>query len=121
MNTMTIDLQLFEALTEIGIKPDSAKRVERQVELAIAQGHKAIRDEIREQQAGLMSKHDGLELKAELKQDIAEVRREISDVRQEISEAKADFSKAMNDQTWKLIVAVMAINGLTLAGFKLLG
>ena len=32
---MPIELSLYEALTEAGVKPDSARRVERQVEAAI--------------------------------------------------------------------------------------
>jgi len=101
---MPIELSLYEALTEAGVKPDSARRVERQVEAAITRGQESVRAEMHSQ---LMTKADGLLLKNELKKDIAEVR--------------ADFNKAMNDQTWKLIVAIVAINGLTLAGFKLLG
>lgn len=114
MSTMTIDLHLFEALTEIGIKPDAAKRVERQVELAIAQGQQAVRAEIREQQTSLMTKQDGLALKIEFKADIAEVKADIAELRDEMR-------KGFNDITWRLVTFVVAANGLTLAAFKYLG
>lgn len=43
---MPIELSLYEALTEAGVKPDSARRVERQVEAAIVRGQEAVRAEM---------------------------------------------------------------------------
>jgi hypothetical protein len=101
---MPIELSLYEALTEAGVKPDSARRVERQVEAAITQGQEAVRAEMHDQ---LMTKADGVELRNEFKQDIAALR--------------TDMHKALNDQTWKLVTFVVAANGIMLAALKYLG
>ena len=101
---MPIELSLYEALTEAGVKPDSARRVERQVEAAITQGQEAVRAEMHDQ---LMTKADGVELRNEFKQDIAALR--------------TDIHKALNDQTWKLVTFVVAANGIMLAALKYLG
>lgn len=101
---MPIELSLYEALTEAGVKPDSARRVERQVEAAITKGQEAVRAEMHDQ---LMTKADGVELRNEFKQDIAALR--------------TDMHKALNDQTWKLVTFVVAANGIMLAALKYLG
>ncbi len=101
---MPIELSLYEALTEAGVKPDSARRVERQVEAAITQGQEAVRAEMHDQ---LMTKADGVELRNEFKQELAALR--------------TDMHKALNDQTWKLVTFVVAANGIMLAALKYLG
>jgi len=90
---MPIELSLYEALTEAGVKPDSARRVERQVEAAIVRGQEAVRAEMHDQ---LMTKADGIDL-------------------------RADMHKALNEQTWKLVTFVVAANGIMLAALKYLG
>ena len=120
--SMTIELSLYEALTDIGVKPDAARRVERQIEATITQGHEAARAQAAKSQEifraemldQLMTKADGLSMKMELKQDISELR-------QDMSNHRADLLKAMNDQTWKLVTFVVAANGIMLAALKYLG
>lgn len=108
---MPIELSLYEALTEAGVKPDSARRVERQVEAAITQGQEAVRAEMHDQ---LMTKADGVELRNELIQ----VRNEF---KQDIAALRTDMHKTLNDQTWKLVTFVVAANGIMLAALKYLG
>lgn len=90
---MTIDLTLYEALTEAGVKPDAAHRVERQFEASILRSQAAVRAEMHEQ---LMTKADGLRL-------------------------EATMHKSMTDLTWKLVSFVVAANSIMLAAFKYLG
>ncbi len=108
---MPIELSLYEALTEAGVKPDAARRVERQVEAAIVRGQEAVRAEMHDQ---LMTKADGVLLKNELKQDLAVVKQDLADLR-------SDMHKALNEQTWKLVTFVVAANGIMLAALKYLG
>ena len=89
---------MYEALTDAGVKPDAARKVEREVEAAIQAGHEAMRAEMRD---NLMTKADGAQLKAELKADMGQL--------------KSDLLKAMNEQTWKLIGFVVVFNSLLLA------
>lgn len=102
--TMVIEIHMYEALTEAGVKPDTARKVERQVEAAIAAGQEAVRAEVHEK---LMTKADGVQLKSELKADMAEM--------------ESRLLRAMNDQTWKLVSFVVVANGAMLAIFKFLG
>jgi len=97
---MPIELSLYEALTEAGVKPDSARRVERQVEAAISRGQEAVRAEMHDQ---LMTKADGTKLEASL------------------HKMEANLHKALNEQTWKLVTFVVAANGIMLAVLKYLG
>jgi signal recognition particle GTPase len=97
MNMMPIELSLYEALTEAGVKPDAARRVERQLETAIAKGQEAVRAEVHEQ---LMTKADGVVLKNEI---------------------KAELHKAMGELTWKMATLVIGANGAMVALFKFLG
>ena len=97
--SMTIELSVYEALTDVGVKPDAARRVERQIESAIASGQEAMRREMTDQ---LMTKADGAGLKADLQKGIAEMQKSITDL------------------TWKLVTFVVAANGMMLAAFKLI-
>ncbi len=96
MSMPLVQLSMYEALTEAGVKPDAARKVERQVEIAIQAGQDAVRAEIREQ---LMTKADGQQMKAEI---------------------TAEILKAMNEQTWKLVGFVVVANGIMLAILRLL-
>lgn len=104
MNMPTLDLALFEALTEAGVKPETARRVEKKVESAILAGHDAVRTELRtEMFEHLMTKTDGARLEGR------------------IAESETRMLKAINDNTWKMVAFVLAANGLMLTVFKLLG
>ena len=103
MSMPPIQLSMYEALTEAGVKPDAARKVERQVESAIQAGQDAVRAEMREQ---LMTKTDVQQMKAELKEEIGSFR--------------SDLLKAMNEQTWKLVGFVVVANGIMLAVLRLL-
>lgn len=92
MSMPLIQLSMYEALTEAGVKPDAARKVERQLESAIQAGQDAVRAEMREQ---LMTKADGESIKAEV-------------------------LKALNEQTWKLVGFVVVANGIMLAILRLL-
>ena len=87
---MSIELNMYEALTSAGVEPDAARQVERQFEAAIRAGHESMRTEVRQQ---LMTKSDGSELKVEL-------------------------LRALNEQTWKLVSFVVVANGIMLAILK---
>lgn len=103
MSMPLVRLSMYEALTEAGVKPDTARKVEREVEAAIQAGQDGVRAEMREQ---LMTKADGQQLKSELKQEIAELR--------------SDVLKALNEQTWRLVGFVVVANGAMLALLKYL-
>ena len=92
MSMPLIQLSMYEALTEAGVKPDAARKVERQLESAIQAGQDAVRAEMREH---LMTKADGESIKAEV-------------------------LKALNEQTWKLVGFVVVANGIMLAILRLL-
>ena len=92
MSMPLIQLSMYEALTEAGVKPDAARKVERQLESAIQAGQDAVRAEMRGQ---LMTKADGESIKAEV-------------------------LKALNEQTWKLVGFVVVANGIMLAILRLL-
>ena len=101
--SMSMQIELFEALTEAGIKPEAARKVERQVELAISAGHDALRSEL----LGIVAnKTDVAELRAATKADIAEL--------------KADVHKTINFQMWRLVLFIVAATTLTQGIFKFL-
>jgi hypothetical protein len=93
---MQVTLSLFEALTEAGVKPESARKVERQVEAAIQNGQSDLRSELKEQ---AFTKADGAQLETRL---------------------ITELHKSMNDLTWKLVTFVVLANGGMLAIFKYL-
>ena len=95
MSMPAIQIDLYEALTEAGVKPDAARRVERQVELAIVSGHEAVRSDMLDR---LMTKEDGLKLRAELKQDMADLRAELKqDTTALRNELKQDTTALRNE------------------------
>jgi hypothetical protein len=100
---MSMQIELFEALTEAGIKPEAARKVERQVELAISAGHDSLRSELLDIVA---TKADVAELRAATKADMAELR--------------AYLHKAINEQMWKLVLFILAATTLTQGMFKFL-
>lgn len=94
---MLVETSIYEALTEAGVKPDSARRVERQVEGAITRGHDLVRAEMHEQ---LMTKAETVKLEAA------------------ILKVESSMQKTLNEQTWKLVTFVIAANGIMLAALK---
>ena len=100
---MSMQIELFEALPAIGIKPEAARKVERQVELAISAGHDSLRSELLDIVA---TKADVAELRAATKADMAELR--------------AYLHKAINEQMWKLVLFILAATTLTQGMFKFL-
>jgi len=73
---MPMQIELFEALTEAGIKPEAARKIERQVEMAIRAGHGSLRSEVGQKTA--------------IKADIAEL--------------KVDLRKMIIVQMWRLVI-----------------
>ncbi len=90
---MSMQIELFEALTEAGIKPEAARKVERQVELAISAGQDSMKSEIFD--------------KVATKADIAELR--------------ADMHKTINTQMWRLVVFIISATTLVQVLLKFLG
>ncbi len=118
---MSMQIELFEALTEAGIKPEAARKVERQVELAISAGHDALRSEL----LGIVAnKTDVAELRAATKADIAELKADVADLRAatkaDIAELRADVHKTINFQMWRLVLFIVAATTLTQGIFKFL-
>lgn len=129
---MSMQIELFEALTEIGIKPEAARKVERQVELAISAGHDALRSELlgivaTKSDVGELrtatdrlraaTKADIAELRTATKADIAELR---AATKADMAELKAYLHKAINEQMWKLVLFILAATTLTQGMFKFL-
>ncbi len=92
MSMPLVQLSMYEALTEAGVKPDAARQVERQVEAAIQAGQDAVRAEMREQ---LMTKADGESvLRAEI---------------------MTELHKLINDLTIEMFGAMLASTGIIVA------
>lgn len=101
-----MELELYQALTEAGIHPDSAHRIEKNVELAITQGQESLRTELF---THLMTKPDGLALRNEFKSEMHGLKVEMSEHRAEFkndihhlkdelrSEFKSDLSHLRNE------------------------
>lgn len=132
MSMPAIQIDLYEALTEAGVKPDAARRVERQVELAIVSGHEAVRSDMLDR---LMTKEDGLKLRAELKQDMADLRTELkqdiadlrTELKQDMADLRAEFRcditdvhKALGSQTLRILGLVFVMNSAMLAASRYL-
>ena len=103
MDMPAIHIDFYEALTEAGVKPDTARRVERQVELAIVSSHDAIRQELPER---LMTKHDGDAMASALRQEIAQLRTELH--------------QGLHGLTWRMVGLLIASHSALLAALKYL-
>lgn len=93
----TIELGLYEALTEVGIPPDTARKVERQFESAIHAGTDEIRAEMRDK---LFTKADGSELETRLLRASAEM--------------EVRLQRSVVDQTRWIITSFFGFSGLTI-------
>jgi hypothetical protein len=93
--TMTTNLHIYEALTEAGVKPDTARNVERALEARVSQGEDRVLSNLKDK---MFTKADGEALRGEI---------------------KAELYKALNDQTLRLIGVQIAGFGLLFAALKL--
>lgn len=123
--SMSMQIELFEALTEAGIKPEAARKVERQVERAISAGHESLRSEL----LGIVAtKTDLTELRTATKADIAELRTATkadiaalrASTKTETAEPGAYLHRAFNEQIWKMVLFSVAATTLTQGLFKFL-
>ncbi len=147
MRAMAHVPHLFEALTDSGMRPEAARRVEREMQTSIALG---IAQHHADGHALLMTKADGMalentlraemvEMKSELHQEMSEMKSELpeemsemkSELRQELSEVKSELRHEMaqmetrlmryiNDHGWKMMGFQVATTGLMLTAFKYL-
>ena len=118
MTAMAHAPQLFEALTETGMRPEAARRVEREMQTSIALG---IAQHHADGHALLMTKADGMalentlraemvEMKSELHQEMSEMKSELredmtemkSELRQEMSEMKSELREEMSEMKSEL-------------------
>ena len=90
--SMQMDLGIYEALTEIGVKADSARVVERKFEAAIDLRFESAK-------ANLMTKEDGLRIEASM---------------------KAELRSAMLDQLKWTVGLMFTFSGVIIAAIKLL-
>lgn len=101
---------IYEALTDIGVKPESARNVEREFEAALRDSHNHVERTILDV---VMTKPDGAKLEAVITQ--VELR-----MKADIASVKSDMLKAMMDQTRWFVGSLVAIAGISIAAFKLL-
>ena len=111
---MIVHLSMYEALTEAGIKPDAARKVEREIESAIQAGQDAVRAEMREQ---VLSRPEATEMETRLRADIADVETRL---RADITGLEIRMHKALTEQTWKLLDFMTVANGIMLAALRFL-
>jgi hypothetical protein len=112
---------IYEALTEIGVRPESARNVEREFEAALRDSHSHVESSVLDK---VMTKADGAKLETaivhveqRLKSDITQVELRI---KADIGMLKADMHKAMADQTRWFVGSLVAIAGISIAALKLL-
>ncbi|GKS97438.1 hypothetical protein [Acidovorax sp. SUPP2825] len=103
----TIELGLYEALTDIGVDPDAARNAERALEAALRASREAMRTEMRQHlSAG------------------ADDQRTHETIRHELGEIQCNLLRAMDDHVrWgsiSLVIVNAFIAVLTVAAIKLL-
>ena len=104
--SMQMDLGIYEALTEIGVKADAARVVERKFEAAIDQKFESAK-------ANLMTKEDGLRIEVSMKTIEASMKT------MEVS-MKAELRSAMLDQLKWTVGLMFTFSGVIIAAIKLL-
>ena len=104
--SMQMDLGIYEALTEIGVKADAARVVERKFEAAIDQKFESAK-------ANLMTKEDGLRIEVSMK---------TMETLMKTMEAsmKAELRSAMLDQLKWTVGLMFTFSGVIIAAIKLL-
>ena len=128
---MTHTAQLFEVLTESGIKPESARRIEREVQASIEQGIDRYR--IDDRTHG-MTKADGVALEQKLHHQITDLELNLrlemtemkSELRQEMTEMKSDLRSEMAEIKIELRHEMSQFEGRLMAyisdhGWKMMG
>ena len=133
---MTHTAQLFEVLTESGIKPESARRIEREVQASIEQGIDRYR--IDDRTHG-MTKADGValeqklihqitdlelnlrlemtEMKSDLCSEMAEIKIEL---RHEMSQFEGRLMAYISDHGWKMMGFQVALIGIFFSIYRFL-
>jgi len=119
---MTHTAQLFEVLTESGIKPESARRIEREVQASIEQGIDRYR--IDDRTHG-MTKADGVALEQKLHHQITDLELNLrlemtelkSDLRSEMAEIKIELRHEMSQFEGRLM-AYISDHGWKMMGFQ---
>ena len=117
---MTHTAQLFEVLTESGIKPESARRIEREVQASIEQGIDRYR--IDDRTHG-MTKADGVALEQKLHHQITDLE---LNLRLEMTEMKSDPCSEMAEIKIELRHEMSQFEGRLMAyisdhGWKMMG
>ena len=119
---MTHAAQLFEVLTESGMKPESARRIEREVQASIDQGIDRYR--IDDRTHG-MTKADGVALEQKLHHQITDLELNLrlemtelkSDLRSEMAEIKIELRHEMSQFEGRLM-AYISDHGWKMMGFQ---
>lgn len=119
---MTHAAQLIEVLTESGIKPESARRIEREVQASIEQGIDRYR--IDDRTHG-MTKADGVALEQKLHHQITDLELNLrlemtelkSDLRSEMAEIKIELRHEMSQFEGRLM-AYISDHGWKMMGFQ---
>lgn len=117
---MTHAAQLIEVLTESGIKPESARRIEREVQASIEQGIDRYR--IDDRTHG-MTKADGVALEQKLHHQITDLE---LNLRLEMTEMKSDLCSEMAEIKIELRHEMSQFEGRLMAyisdhGWKMMG
>ena len=119
---MTHTAQLFEVLTESGMKPESARRIEREVQASIDQGIDRYRIDDR---IHGMTKADGVALEQKLHHQITDLELNLrlemtelkSDLRSEMAEIKIELRHEMSQFEGRLM-AYISDHGWKMMGFQ---
>ena len=117
---MTHAAQLIEVLTESGIKPESARRIEREVQASIEQGIDRYRIDDR---THVMTKADGVALEQKLHHQITDLE---LNLRLEMTEMKSDLCSEMAEIKIELRHEMSQFEGRLMAyisdhGWKMMG
>ena len=147
MSAMAHIPPLFQALTETGMRPEAARRVEREMQASIAQGiaqhhadghallmtkadgtalENSLRAEMVEMKSGL--RQEMTEMTSELRQEMIEMKSELrremtemkSELRQEVAQMETRLMRYIHDHGWKMMGFQVATTGLMLTAFKYL-
>ncbi len=104
MSNMQIDLNLFEALTEAGVKPETARRVEKRTESAFQNGLDAVRAELSTE---VFTKADGARLEGQMKSDTARMEGQMKALEGQLKAGLADVKADL--QRWFFITMITII------------
>ena len=111
--SMQMDLGIYEALTEIGVKADAARVVERKFEAAIDQKFESAK-------ANLMTKEDGLRIEVSMKTMETLMKTIEASMKTIEASMKAELRSAMLDQLKWTVGLMFTFSGVIIAAIKLL-